>query len=133
MSARCSTAAFVVRNGAGIGTILAAIGVLAIAASIIVLIVRSTTKANRTKKDIWVATAGFTVTEGAANLCPAYGNRAGVLPCSSLGRCRNDCRASPEKEKREALALILRLSWNSSLYSRRSASFLVKPRVRKRR
>jgi dipeptide/tripeptide permease len=54
--------AFVVRNGAGLGTILATVGVLALAAAIIVVLVRHTTKAERTRKDIWVATAGFTTT-----------------------------------------------------------------------
>ena len=54
--------AFVVRNGAGLGTILATVGVLALAAAIIVVLVRHTTKAERTRKDIWVATAGFTAT-----------------------------------------------------------------------
>ena len=53
---------FVVRNGSGTGTILAVIGVLAAAAAVIILLVQRTTKTNRTKKDIWGATAGFTLT-----------------------------------------------------------------------
>ena len=53
---------FVVRNGSGTGTILTVIGVLAAAAAVIILLVQRTTKTNRTKKDIWGATAGFTLT-----------------------------------------------------------------------
>ena len=58
--------AFVVRNGAGTGTILATVAVLALAAFVIIMLVRGTTKPNRTRKDIWVATAGFTATVVAA-------------------------------------------------------------------
>jgi len=54
--------AFVVRNGASFGTIVASVAVLALAAAIIVTVVRQTTKGERTRKDIWIATAGFTVT-----------------------------------------------------------------------
>ncbi|MBP7571661.1 MAG: hypothetical protein KBA95_16510, partial [Acidobacteria bacterium] len=52
--------AFVVRSGSGVGTILAVVAVLALAAFLIVLLVHRTTKAERSRKDIWVATAGFT-------------------------------------------------------------------------
>ncbi len=52
--------AFVVRNGAGAGTILAVVGVLALAAAGIVVLVQRTTKAERSRADIWLATAGFT-------------------------------------------------------------------------
>jgi dipeptide/tripeptide permease len=52
--------AFVVRNGSSVGTVLVVVAILAAAAAGIVLIVRSTTKANRSQKDIWTATAGFT-------------------------------------------------------------------------
>ena len=53
--------AFVVRTGPARGTILA-VGrrLLALAALVIVMLVRATTKADRTRKDIWMATAGFT-------------------------------------------------------------------------
>ncbi len=64
--------AFVVRRGAGIGTILATVAVLAAAAAVIVAVVRQTTKAERTLKDIWVATAGFTATVVAAALAVAW-------------------------------------------------------------
>jgi dipeptide/tripeptide permease len=57
---------FVVRNGSGVATILVVVGVLAGAASVLVLLVQRTTKANRTRKDIWIATAGFTLTVIAA-------------------------------------------------------------------
>jgi len=61
--------AFVVRSGSGLTTILMVVAVCALAAAGIVLIVRSTTKAERTQKDIWTATAGFTaITVGAAYL-----------------------------------------------------------------
>ena len=53
--------AFVVRNGSGLGTILAVVATCALAATGIVLLVHRTTKAERTQKDIWTATAGFTV------------------------------------------------------------------------
>jgi dipeptide/tripeptide permease len=52
--------AFVVRSGSGVGTIVAVVGILALAAFLIVLLVHRTTKAERSRKDIWVATAGFT-------------------------------------------------------------------------
>jgi proton-dependent oligopeptide transporter, POT family len=70
--------AFVVRNGAGTGTILAVVGILALAAAVIVLLVRSTTKADRSQKDIWVATAGFTATVVASAILVAkiYGATA---------------------------------------------------------
>lgn len=70
--------AFVVRNGSGTGTVLAVVGVLAIAAAIIVTLVRNTTKADRTQKDILVATAGFTATVVAAAVIVAkiYGATA---------------------------------------------------------
>jgi dipeptide/tripeptide permease len=70
--------AFVVRNGSGTGTVLAVVGVLAVAAAIIVALVRNTTKAERSQKDIWVATAGFTATVVAAAVIVAriYGATA---------------------------------------------------------
>ena len=52
--------AFVVRNGAGVGTVLAVVVVLAAAAGGIVFLVQRTTKADRSRSDIWWATAGFT-------------------------------------------------------------------------
>lgn len=52
--------AFVVRSGSSVGTILAVVGVCALAATGIVMLVYRTTKANRTSRDIWLATAGFT-------------------------------------------------------------------------
>jgi dipeptide/tripeptide permease len=52
--------AFVVRSGSGLGTVLAVVTVCALAASGIVFIVYRTTKAERSQKDIWMATAGFT-------------------------------------------------------------------------
>jgi len=76
--------AFVVRNGAGVGTILASVAVLALAAAVVVTLVRNTTKAERTRKDIWIATAGFTATVVAAAIAVAWlfgrdaGARAGV-------------------------------------------------------
>ncbi len=53
--------AFVVRNGAGAGTIGAVVAVIALAAFLIVMLVSATTKAERTKANVWMATAGFTV------------------------------------------------------------------------
>jgi dipeptide/tripeptide permease len=64
--------AFVVRNGAGTGTILAVVAILALAAFVIVMLVRATTKAHRTRKDIWIATAGFTATVIAAAALVAW-------------------------------------------------------------
>lgn len=64
--------AFVVRRGAGFGTIAATVAVLALAAAIIVLVVRQTTKGERTRKDIWYATAGFTAAVAAAALIVAW-------------------------------------------------------------
>ncbi len=52
--------AFVVRNGSSAATILAVVGVLGVAAFLIVLLVYTTTRANRGRKNIWMATAGFT-------------------------------------------------------------------------
>jgi dipeptide/tripeptide permease len=52
--------AFVVRNGSSLGVVLEVVAVCALAAAGIIWLVRSTTKANRTQKDIWLATAGFT-------------------------------------------------------------------------
>ncbi len=52
--------AFVVRTGSGTGTVLAVVAVLALAAFGIVALVHRTTKADRSRGDIWVATAGFT-------------------------------------------------------------------------
>ncbi len=51
--------AFVVRNGSGLGTILLVVGACGLAAFGIVALVHRTTKANRTRNDIWMATAGF--------------------------------------------------------------------------
>ncbi len=52
--------AFVVRNGAGVGTISAVVAVTGLAAFLIVMLVRATTKAERTKAHMWMTTAGFT-------------------------------------------------------------------------
>ncbi|MBZ0154497.1 MAG: hypothetical protein K8J09_23460 [Planctomycetes bacterium] len=54
--------AFFVRKGAGAGTITATVAVLAVAAGVIVMLVRASTKAERTLADVWRATAGFTAT-----------------------------------------------------------------------
>jgi cytochrome bd-type quinol oxidase subunit 2 len=50
-----------VRSGAGAGTILTVVVVLAAAAAGIVLLVQRTTKAERSRSDVWWATAGFTL------------------------------------------------------------------------
>jgi dipeptide/tripeptide permease len=52
--------AFVVRSGSGLGTILEVVAICGLAAAGIVFLVHRTTKANRTQKDIWIATGGFT-------------------------------------------------------------------------
>jgi dipeptide/tripeptide permease len=52
--------AFVVRNGSGLATTVAVVAVCSLAAFGLVMLVRSTTKAERTSKDVWAATAGFT-------------------------------------------------------------------------
>jgi len=65
-------AAYVVRNGAGPFTIAACVAVLAVAAAVVVTVVRNTTKAERTRKDIWLATAGFTATVVVAALAVAW-------------------------------------------------------------
>ena len=70
--------AFVVRNGSGVGTVVAVVGVLSLAAFVIVMLVRSTTKANRTRADIWVATAGFTITVVLAAAAVAWIYNAGA-------------------------------------------------------
>jgi dipeptide/tripeptide permease len=70
--------AFVVRSGSGIGTILAAVVVLVLAAAAIVLLVHRTTKADRSRRDIWVATAGFTTIVVAAAAAVAWIYRAGA-------------------------------------------------------
>jgi dipeptide/tripeptide permease len=70
--------AFVVRKGAGAGTIALTVGILAVAAGIIVVVVRATTKAERTLADIWVATAGFTVTVVAAAATIGFVYRGGA-------------------------------------------------------
>ncbi|NJD66393.1 MAG: peptide MFS transporter, partial [Chloroflexi bacterium] len=64
--------AFVVRRGAGFGTIAAAVLVLGAAAAVIVALVRNTTKGERTRRDIWVATAGFTATVVIAALAVSW-------------------------------------------------------------
>jgi dipeptide/tripeptide permease len=70
--------AFVVRSGSSVGTILAVVAILALAAAGIVLLVHRTTKADRSRSDIWVATAGFTaiVVSTAAIVAWIYGTRA---------------------------------------------------------
>ena len=52
--------AFVVRSGSSLTTILEVVAICGLAAAGIVFLVHRTTKANRTQKDIWIATAGFT-------------------------------------------------------------------------
>ncbi|MCX6546392.1 MAG: hypothetical protein NTV05_18535 [Acidobacteria bacterium] len=52
--------AFVVRSGSGLTTILKVVAICGLAAAGIVFLVHRTTKADRSKKDIWIATAGFT-------------------------------------------------------------------------
>jgi proton-dependent oligopeptide transporter, POT family len=70
--------AFVVRSGSSIGTILEVVALLSVAAALIVLLVYRTTKADRSRSDIWVATAGFTaiVVATAAAVSWIYGGRA---------------------------------------------------------
>ena len=68
--------AFVVRSGSGTGTILAVVGVLAVAAFLIVALVHRTTKADRKDRDIWLATAGFTAIVVAASAIVAWIFRA---------------------------------------------------------
>jgi dipeptide/tripeptide permease len=70
--------AFVVRNGSGVGTILAVVAVLTAAAAGIVFLVHRTTKADRSRSDIWMATAGFTaiVVSSAAFVAWIYGANA---------------------------------------------------------
>jgi dipeptide/tripeptide permease len=70
--------AFVVRSGSGLGTILQVVGVLALAAAAIVILVQRTTRADRSRGDIWVATAGFTaiVVAAAAAVSWIYGAHA---------------------------------------------------------
>jgi dipeptide/tripeptide permease len=70
--------AFVVRSGSGAGTIFTVVAVLAAAAAGIVYLVQLTTKANRSRADIWGATAGFTaiVVSAAAFIAWIYSARA---------------------------------------------------------
>ncbi len=80
--------AFVVRRGAGFGTIAATVAVLAVAAAAIVAVVRHTTRGERSRRDIAIATAAFTATVVAAALLVAglFGRdaaaRAGVAAAS---------------------------------------------------
>ncbi len=69
---------FVVRNGSSVGTVLAVVGVLAVAAGGIVYLVYRTTKAERSRRDIWTATAGFTaiVVLAVVVVAAIYGARA---------------------------------------------------------
>ncbi|MCX6537406.1 MAG: hypothetical protein NT151_00525 [Acidobacteria bacterium] len=70
--------AFVVRSGSSLGTILEVVAICGLAASGIVFLVHRTTKANRTQKDIWIATAGFTAmaVAGAFLVAKIYGGAA---------------------------------------------------------
>jgi len=70
--------AFVVRNGSSLGVNVQVVIVCALAAAGIVLLVHRTTKAERSQKDIWTATAGFTALTVAAALTVAwiYGSHA---------------------------------------------------------
>ena len=70
--------AFVVRSGSGVATILEVVAVLGVAAAAIVMLVQRTTKADRSRADIWVATAGFTaiVVASAALVAWIYGSCA---------------------------------------------------------
>lgn len=70
--------AFVVRSGSGIGTIFTVVAVLAAAAAGIVYLVQLTTKANRSRADIWGATGGFTaiVVSATAFIAWIYNARA---------------------------------------------------------
>ena len=52
--------AFVVRKGSSVGTILIVAALLAVVAFGIVTLVNRTTKMNRSRKDIWIGTVGFT-------------------------------------------------------------------------
>ncbi|MBM4060698.1 MAG: peptide MFS transporter [Planctomycetes bacterium] len=70
--------AFVVRKGAGAGTIALVVGVLGLAAAAIVLLVRRTTKAERSLADVWFATLGFTVTVVAAAAAIRFVYQAGA-------------------------------------------------------
>lgn len=69
---------FVVRNGSSAGTILAVVAVCALAAFGIVLLVHRTTKAERTRNDIWTATAGFSAIVVLAVLAVAWLYRTGA-------------------------------------------------------
>ena len=69
--------AFVVRNGSGLATTLAVVAVCSLAAFGLVVLVRRTTRAERTSKDVWAATAGFTAIVVLAGLAISwiYGSR----------------------------------------------------------
>lgn len=52
--------AFVVRSGSGVGTVIMVVTVLTLAAAAIVALVMRSTKADRSRAEIWVVTAQFT-------------------------------------------------------------------------
>jgi POT family proton-dependent oligopeptide transporter len=52
---------FVVRNGSSLGTIVAVVSVLALGAFGLVVLVHTTARASRDRKNVWIATAGFSV------------------------------------------------------------------------
>ena len=66
-----------VRSGSGLATTVAVVAICSLAAFGLVMLVRSTTKADRTSKDVWVATAGFTAIVVLAGLAISwiYGSR----------------------------------------------------------
>ena len=98
--------AFVVRSGSGVGTILAVVAVCALAAAGIVMLVHRTTKADRSRADIWVATAGFTAIVVAAAAARRLDLRRRRRPSAS-GPARRACPTSSRWRR-------WRRSWRSS-------------------
>jgi dipeptide/tripeptide permease len=77
--------AFVVRKGAGAGTIALVVALLGAAAAVIVVLVRRSTKAERTLGETWVATAGFTLTVIAAIVGIAFVYQQGMAGQAAVG------------------------------------------------
>ena len=70
--------AFVVRSGSSVTTVLAVVGVCALGALGLVLLVRSTTSPGREKGSVWASTAGFTLIVAAAAACVSWLFRRGA-------------------------------------------------------
>jgi len=70
--------AFVVRNGSSVGTILGVVGVCALAAAGLILLVYRTTRAGKDKVNVWTATVGFTLIVAAAGIAISYLYRGGA-------------------------------------------------------